>query len=387
MEIVFITFESELSLKESESRFRERVPQFRDMDGLRQKCYVHDEESGRVGGIYVFDSEASRDALFESEIHAKLREDSDVRSLDIDTFHVVFSLYESGGVSTSVDAQPQPLSVKTVSGEPGRLHAQRDCRDRRGGHGNTRRETRMPTPLERTSERADVPFEDRVMTTHTVESGMGGSRGPTVSIEFDRDEYDRLLEVTDSPAELVYDSAIRQLELEESIAFTRDGGFRGPEGFTKIMDAASPTWPLGSLLGIELRSMGDGESRWVLEAGPEHANPMGTIHGGVLCDLGDAALSTAYMSTVDPDDSFTTVDLTVNYLRPVWSGRLEAVGRVVHKGRTIGLAECDITTDEGTLVARLSGTCMTLQKESADRTVPTDQSESHTAAVTNNAQE
>ena len=199
---------------------------------------------------------------------------------------------------------------------------------------------------------------------------MGGSRGSTVSIEFDQGEYDRLLEVTDSPAELVYDSAIRRLELEESIAFTRDGGFQGPEGFTKIMDAAYPTWSLGALLGIELLSMGDGESRWVLDAGPEHANPMGTVHGGVLCDLGDAALSTAYMSTVDPDDSFTTIDLTVNYLRPVWSGRLEAVGRVVHTGRTIGLAECDITTDGGALVARLSGTCMTLQKDSADRTVP-----------------
>jgi uncharacterized protein (TIGR00369 family) len=199
---------------------------------------------------------------------------------------------------------------------------------------------------------------------------MSGTRGPTVTIEFDQNEYDRLREVTDSPAELIYDSAIRQLELEESIAFTRDGGFQGPEGFSKILDPEYPTWPLGSLLGIELRSMSDGESKWGLEAGPEHANPMGTIHGGILCDLGDAALSTAYMSTVNPDESFTTVDLTVNYLRPVWSGRLEAVGRVVHKGRRIGLAECDITTEEGALVARLSGTCMTLRNESANRTAP-----------------
>ncbi|RLM89459.1 PaaI family thioesterase [Haloarcula sp. Atlit-7R] len=199
---------------------------------------------------------------------------------------------------------------------------------------------------------------------------MSEKRGPTVTIEFEQNEYDRLREVTDSPAKLIYDSAIRRLELEESIAFTRDGGFQGPEGFSKIMDPEYPTWPLGSFLGIELRSMGDGESKWVLEAGPEHANPMGTIHGGILCDLGDAALSTAYMSTVDPDESFTTVDLTVNYLRPVWSGRLKAVGQVVHKGRTIGLAECDITTEEGDLVARLSGTCMTLQNESANRIAP-----------------
>jgi uncharacterized protein (TIGR00369 family) len=78
------------------------------------------------------------------------------------------------------------------------------------------------------------------------------------------------------------------------------------------------------------------------------------------------------MSTVGSDESFTTVDLSVNYLRPVWSGHLEAVGRVVHKGRTIGLAECDITNDEGKLVARLSGTCMTLRNDSANRTVPAE---------------
>jgi heme-degrading monooxygenase HmoA len=106
MEVVFITFESESSLEETEARFRERAQQFRDMDGLLQKFYVHDGESGRVGGIYVFDSEASRDALFESEIHARLRDGSDVRDLDIATFHVVFPLYESGDVSTSVDVQP-----------------------------------------------------------------------------------------------------------------------------------------------------------------------------------------------------------------------------------------------------------------------------------------
>ncbi len=104
MEIVFITFESELSLEEVESRFRQRAQQFRDMDGLLQKFYIRDEESGRVGGIYVFDSEASRDSLFDSEVHAKLREGPDVRDLDVSTFHVMFPLYGSGDVSASLDA-------------------------------------------------------------------------------------------------------------------------------------------------------------------------------------------------------------------------------------------------------------------------------------------
>lgn len=71
------------------------------MDGLVQKLYVHDEESGRVGGIYVFDSEESRDALFDSDIHAGLRDAYAVRDIDVSTFHVMFPLYESAGFPAS----------------------------------------------------------------------------------------------------------------------------------------------------------------------------------------------------------------------------------------------------------------------------------------------
>lgn len=184
-----------------------------------------------------------------------------------------------------------------------------------------------------------------------------------VTVEFAADEYERVTDVTDDPAALARDATMHRVAVEEAIAFTRDGGFHGPEGFALMADDDYPSWPLGSVLGIELQSMGDGESRWVLETGPEHGNPMGTVHGGVLCDLGDAALSTAYMSTLESGESFTTVDLRANFLRPVRSERLTATGRVVHRGRTIGLAECEVTNGDGDLVARLSGTCMTLRDD------------------------
>ena len=93
MEIVSITYESELNVDDIESLFKERSDNFREMEGLIQKYYLHDEESGRVGGIYVFDSKESRDALFESDIHSSLRDAYDVRDIDIEKFHVLFSLY------------------------------------------------------------------------------------------------------------------------------------------------------------------------------------------------------------------------------------------------------------------------------------------------------
>jgi heme-degrading monooxygenase HmoA len=95
MEIVFISFESGLRLDDVDDLFHERAGHYREMDGLLQKFYLHDEESGRVGGIYVFDSKESSEALFESDIHASLRDAYEARDVDIRRFNVMLPLYES----------------------------------------------------------------------------------------------------------------------------------------------------------------------------------------------------------------------------------------------------------------------------------------------------
>ena len=101
MEVVFITYESELGVDEIDELFRERAGKYREMDGLLQKFYVHDEESGRVGGIYLFDSPESRDALFDADVHASLRDAYAVTDIEIETYHVTFPLYPVADVSAS----------------------------------------------------------------------------------------------------------------------------------------------------------------------------------------------------------------------------------------------------------------------------------------------
>jgi acyl-coenzyme A thioesterase PaaI-like protein len=64
-------------------------------------------------------------------------------------------------------------------------------------------------------------------------------------------------------------------------------------------------------------------------------------------------------------ESFTTLELKINVLKPIWQARLRAIGRVLKQGRTVGLVECDITDENGNLVARTSSTCMTLRGEQA----------------------
>jgi uncharacterized protein (TIGR00369 family) len=65
------------------------------------------------------------------------------------------------------------------------------------------------------------------------------------------------------------------------------------------------------------------------------------------------------------DESFTTLELKINFLKPVWEARLRAEGRVVRRGRTVSMVECDITDETGALVARASSTCLTLRAERA----------------------
>lgn len=83
----------------------------------------------------------------------------------------------------------------------------------------------------------------------------------TLEVAFTRGEHERLNAIDDEAADVVHEAAMDRIELYEAIEYTRDGGFHGPSGFAKIKGDAYPTWPLGSLLGIELQSMGDEESR------------------------------------------------------------------------------------------------------------------------------
>jgi uncharacterized protein (TIGR00369 family) len=123
--------------------------------------------------------------------------------------------------------------------------------------------------------------------------------------------------------------------------------------------------PVGRLIGFEAKDIADGRATVVLAAGPQHANPMGTLHGGILCDIADAAMGMAFASTLTPEESFTTVELKINFLRPIWQAELKAEGTVVQRGRTIGYVECNITDEENRLVARAASTCMVLRGQKA----------------------
>jgi uncharacterized protein (TIGR00369 family) len=129
----------------------------------------------------------------------------------------------------------------------------------------------------------------------------------------------------------------------------------------QVRDGTRPAPPIAALLGFTLSAVAPGEAVIDFVAGRQHANPMGTLHGGVLCDVADAAMGIAYASMLAEGETFATLELKINFLKPVWTGKLRAIGRTVKRGKTVGLLECDITDEHQSLVARASSTCMTLR--------------------------
>jgi len=127
-------------------------------------------------------------------------------------------------------------------------------------------------------------------------------------------------------------------------------------------------FPIMKTLGLRLVEAGEGTASFEMEAKTDlHSNPMGTIHGGVLCDIADAAIGTAHFTTLADGESFTSIDLQINFFRPVWNETLRAVAKPVHRGRTISRYVCDISRADGKLVAQVMSTIMTLRGEAAQR--------------------
>jgi len=149
-------------------------------------------------------------------------------------------------------------------------------------------------------------------------------------------------------------------------------------------DPLAPAAELGSRPGIEvLRAMADGTlagapiaatlGMSVDEVGPElvvftlvpeewHYNPIGTVHGGVHATLLDSVMGCAVHARLGPGQAYTTLDLSVRYLRPVTtaSGRLRAEGSVVSLGSRVATAEGTVTDSHGRLVATGTTTCLVM---------------------------
>lgn len=140
-------------------------------------------------------------------------------------------------------------------------------------------------------------------------------------------------------------------------------GLSGLEFITALAEGRIAPPPIASLLNMWPVRVQRGLV--VFECVPDESvyNPIGVVHGGLLCTLADSVAGCAVHTTLDAGVGYTSIDITVNYARPVTldSGRLTATGRVTKPGRRIALATAEITDAAGRLVAAASSNCLVIQ--------------------------
>lgn len=124
-----------------------------------------------------------------------------------------------------------------------------------------------------------------------------------------------------------------------------------------IQGKVSPP-PIAQLLGLKVTDFCEGCTTVEMEATNKLWNPMNTLHGGVYCDLADIAMGFSFLTTLNKDELFTTVDLRINYLKPVSTGKLIATSKIIKRGKRLGYVECEIVNEQGKLVAKASSTCI-----------------------------
>jgi uncharacterized protein (TIGR00369 family) len=122
----------------------------------------------------------------------------------------------------------------------------------------------------------------------------------------------------------------------------------GLAGMRAMIAGELPPPPIATLLGFELVEAEKGRVVFAAEPGDQHYNPIGSVHGGLAATLIDSATGCAVHTTLPAGTGYTTTDLHVRFVRAITrdTGRIECVGEVVHRGRTLATAEARLTAGD-----------------------------------------
>ncbi|MFF1572855.1 PaaI family thioesterase [Leifsonia sp. NPDC058292] len=134
----------------------------------------------------------------------------------------------------------------------------------------------------------------------------------------------------------------------------------GLEYLTAMIEGELPPPPIASLMDMTLVAAAPGTATFICEPDESHYNPIGTVHGGLVCTLLDSALGCAVQTTLSPGQGSTSIEIKVNYLRPVLatSGRLTCVATVTKPGSRVAFADGVVTDASGKTVATATGSLL-----------------------------
>ncbi|AVV47185.1 PaaI family thioesterase [Streptomyces sp. ID05-04B] len=138
------------------------------------------------------------------------------------------------------------------------------------------------------------------------------------------------------------------------------GDHSGLDFLREILAGRLPAPPVAAALGFTLEEAEHGRAVFMLVPGEEHYNPIGSVHGGVFATLLDSAAGCAVQSVLPQGTGYTSLDLTLKFLRPVTvdTGKIRAIGTVLHSGRRTALAQAELRDSEDRLLAHATSSCM-----------------------------
>ena len=136
----------------------------------------------------------------------------------------------------------------------------------------------------------------------------------------------------------------------------------GIEFLRAMIDGKLPHPPICAALNYRLVDVGDGHAVFELTPGEQHYNPIGVVHGGIAMTLLDSAMGCAVQTRMPAGSGYTTLEAKTNLVRAVTldSGKLRAIGKVVHLGKRVATAEARLEDPSGKLYAHASSTCIVL---------------------------
>jgi uncharacterized protein (TIGR00369 family) len=136
----------------------------------------------------------------------------------------------------------------------------------------------------------------------------------------------------------------------------------GLEFIRAMRDGKVPHPPICMLLGYRLIDADTGYAVFEIAPGEQHYNPIGVVHGGIAMTLLDSAMGCAVQTQLPKGGAYTTLEAKTNLVRAVTrdTGKLHAIGKVVHLGKRIATAEARLEDAEGKLYAHASSTCIVL---------------------------
>ena len=135
-----------------------------------------------------------------------------------------------------------------------------------------------------------------------------------------------------------------------------------PQFKAAMLDWMKTRNPFWSLLGMELMEVKKGWAKVRLPFNDKLTNAVGLVHGGAIFSPADSAVGMALVGLIGRDENISTLEMKINYLRPVKESAIIAEAKIVHKGTQTAIGDVDVRDENDALIAKGLATYAIMKK-------------------------